>query len=172
MTFCEAFVVRFFPLLLSKDLLTMIDVNVPRASARKNPHTGQLRSRRILVVEDSLDSQGLIMFLLEQEGASVEVAENGRVAVDRVAETVTSGLGEEFDGIVMDLYMPVMDGYEATAELRRRGFAGPIIALTAHVQDEVRERSLAAGCDDYLTKPVDRQLLVNTLCRRLDIAAA
>ena len=136
--------------------------NTPPSNARP------LQSRRILLAEDSADAQRLIAFMLHQEGAIVEVAENGRIAIDRVAETTGNGLGEAFDVIVMDMHMPVMDGYEATAELRRQGFTAPIVALTAQVNPGDREKCLAAGCDDYLAKRVDRIQLIDSLVRALD----
>jgi len=131
------------------------------------PTVRPLQSRRILLVEDGPDAQRLLTFMLQQEGAIVEVAENGRIAVDRVIEAAGAGLGEDFDLIVMDMQMPVMDGYEATAALRRRGYIAPIVALTAYVMTGDRERCLAAGCDEYFTKPVDRPRFLNALGRVL-----
>ncbi len=113
----------------------------------------------ILYAEDGPDNQRLVSFLLRKAGAIVTIAENGRQAVDRIKG------GEHFDLILMDMQMPEMDGYEATRDLRKSGYEIPIIALTAHALADDRGKCLMAGCDDFLTKPVDRELLVAT-CRR------
>ncbi|MEZ6233492.1 MAG: ATP-binding protein [Phycisphaerales bacterium] len=112
---------------------------------------------RVLLVEDGEDNQRLIAFLLRKGGARVEVAENGQVGVE--AALRARERAEAFDLIFMDMQMPVLDGYAATRRLRERGYAGRIVALTAHAMDGDRERCLAAGCDDYETKPVSRERL-------------
>jgi len=91
-------------------------------------------------------------------GALVETADNGRVAVD-LALAARDG-GEPFDVVLLDMQMPVLDGYEAATMLRSSGYAMPIVALTAHVMAADQDKCLKAGCDDYATKPIDRKTLI------------
>jgi CheY-like chemotaxis protein len=112
-----------------------------------------LKGLCILLVEDAPDNQYLIGRILSQAGASIEMAGNGREALERAAQ-------HDFDLVLMDIQMPEIDGYEATRELRSRGFRAPILALTAHALTEERMRSLKAGCNDHLTKPIDRRSLI------------
>ena len=100
----------------------------------------------------------LVSVFLEKAGAKVETAENGRVAVEKAAARLKAG--KPFDLILMDMQMPEMDGYTATSELRKLGYPGPIIALTASAMLSDRERCLRAGCNEFLTKPVDRKQLL------------
>jgi signal transduction histidine kinase/CheY-like chemotaxis protein/HPt (histidine-containing phosphotransfer) domain-containing protein len=115
----------------------------------------------VLLAEDGLDNQLLISTHLTRAGARVTVAENGRIALEMAL--AASLAKEPFDVILMDMQMPEMDGYAATSELRRKGYTGPIVALTAHAMAGDRERCLAAGCTDYLTKPIGRSKLVNAV---------
>ena len=114
-------------------------------------HAPTMPAKRILLAEDNLVNQRLAVRLLEKEGHRVEVAENGREALQK-------WLGEPFDMILMDVQMPVMDGVEATMEIRRAERQSlthtPIIALTAHTSADDRERCLRSGMDGFLSKPV------------------
>lgn len=120
-----------------------------------------LDGRNILVAEDGPDNQRLMQFLLKKAGASATIAENGQVAMDLALSAEQDG--RPFDVILMDMSMPMKDGYQATAELRSRGYRRPIVALTAHAMPEDRDKCLRAGCDEYLTKPVNRHRLTETL---------
>ncbi len=118
---------------------------------------------RVLLAEDGRDNQLLISTLLRKAGAQVSLADNGLIAVEQALAAVARG--SAFDVIFMDMQMPELDGYGATARLRREGYQGTIVALTAHAMSGDRERCLSAGCTDFLTKPVDRARLIATLTR-------
>ncbi|MEE2674687.1 MAG: ATP-binding protein [Myxococcota bacterium] len=120
---------------------------------------------RILVVEDGEDNQRIIAFLLEEAGASVSIANNGQVGVEQACRARDSN--QPHDLILMDLQMPVMDGYEATRELRRVGIQTPIIALTAFATSRDQENCTRAGCNDFLSKPIEPERFLGTLERHL-----
>ncbi len=132
--------------------------------AEKQPTTCELNCC-ILLVEDGEDNQRLISFILTKAGAEVETAEDGKFGVEKAL--AARDQGEPFDVIVMDMQMPVMDGYEATRLLREKGYTGPIIALTAHAMEGDQEKCLRAGCDDYGAKPIDREKLLATIANYL-----
>ncbi|MGD8450368.1 MAG: ATP-binding protein [Phycisphaerae bacterium] len=120
---------------------------------------------RILLAEDGPDNQRLISAILRKLGAEVTVAPDGGVAVEQAL--MAREAGRPFDVILMDMQMPVMDGYGATRALRDQGYEEPIIALTAHAMAQDRDRCITAGCTDYASKPIDRTMLVETIRRHL-----
>ncbi len=119
-----------------------------------------LKGRKILVIDDSLDNQLLIEHLLTKMGAVVDCAENGDIGVKKA-------LKENYDLILMDVQMPVLDGHSATRILREKNFTHPIIALTAHAMNDDRQKCDEAGCTDYLTKPVNVSALIQTITKHL-----
>ncbi len=141
-----------------------LEIEAPTAEAAIAPAPAVQPDRRarVLLAEDGPDNQRLIRTLLRPR-ADVALAENGAEAL--VQALAARDSGEPYDLILMDMQMPVMDGYEATLRLRESGYTAPIVALTAHAMSGDRERCLAAGCDEYLTKPVDRARLFDCLAR-------
>ena len=117
-----------------------------------------LQGVRILLAEDGPDNQRLISYHLTNVGAQVDIACNGRIAVEKTHDAADAG--EPFDLILMDMQMPEQDGYSAASELRREGYTRPIVALTAHAMEGDREKCLDAGCNDYMSKPVKRATLL------------
>jgi two-component system sensor histidine kinase/response regulator len=141
----------------------------PRAIEGETEGTGQYRSldgARVLLVEDNATNRQIAVELLQSVGVEVDVAENGSVALEKLHVE-----GHNYDLVLMDIQMPVMDGYEATQRIRaERRFAElPIIALTAHALNEERQKALESGMNGQISKPIDPDLLFDTLeqyCRR------
>jgi CheY-like chemotaxis protein/HPt (histidine-containing phosphotransfer) domain-containing protein len=119
---------------------------------------GELRldGVRVLVVDDGETNRRLVRLLLQRVGATVESAENGKVAIELARRT-------PFDVILLDMQMPVMDGYSAARALREQGYAGAVIALTAHAMKGDREKCEQAGCTGFLSKPIDADVLMHTV---------
>jgi len=134
------------------------------AAQERPPAVTQL-SARVLLCEDGLDNQRLVGLLLRKAGADVTVADNGQIGLDKAIQAHKAE--QPFDVILMDMQMPVLDGYDATAKLRETGYTGPIIALTAHAMAHDRQKCLDAGCDGYVSKPIDRKELLATIARHM-----
>ncbi|MGE3776516.1 MAG: response regulator [Pirellulaceae bacterium] len=120
---------------------------------------------RILCADDGVENQRLIDFLLRKAGAEVTIVENGQLAVEQALAAEQAGC--PFDLILMDMNMPVLDGFDATRTLRSAGYTRPILALTAHTQAADREKCLSAGCDDFHPKPVQFDSLCAAIRRHL-----
>ncbi|MBX3443403.1 MAG: response regulator [Planctomyces sp.] len=132
-------------------------VALSESSASPLPPIGPAR---LLLVEDGETNRRLIRTMLRRHGVEIIEAENGR-------DGMRLALADDFDLILMDMQMPIMDGYTATAQLRAQGLLIPIVALTAHAMTGDAQRCAAAGCTDYLSKPIDEARLVRTLSRHL-----
>ena len=149
--------------------LPELDATPMPASAMLRPHrpadaASRLRGRRILLAEDNELNQLVAREILQGDaGAIVTVVDNGQEALDALAR-------ESFDLVLMDVQMPVMDGFEATVRIRRdpRHARLPIVAMTAHAQPADRERSLRAGMDEHVTKPFEPDQLFRTLADLLE----
>jgi len=111
---------------------------------------------KILLTEDSVDNQFLISQILSKAGADVEIAENGKVAIEKSKNM-------KFDIFLIDIQMPVMDGYSTIAELRKNGIREPMIALTANALREDRERSLLNGFNEHISKPINKNNLIKII---------
>ncbi len=135
-----------------------LDISKPerRRSCALASRLARLDGCRVLVADDCPDNRRLMLRLLEMAGAKVVTAEDGAKAVAAVLgdSIVDEPLRAGFDVILMDMQMPVLDGYQATRELRQRGYEGAIIAVTANAMSTDRQRCIDAGCDDYLAKPI------------------
>jgi PAS domain S-box-containing protein len=145
--------------------LTLPATHLPLSETE--PQVLPFSGRRILLAEDNPVNQKLATRLLQRLGAHVEVAPNGLVALQALRDA-------DFDAVLMDCQMPLLDGYEATRQLRTaesgvRNSKIPVIALTAHALATDRAKCLAAGMDDYLTKPINPNHLQKTLARALSV---
>ncbi len=136
--------------------------DVAKAEEKKisaaRPEDQELAGVKVLVIDDAPDNQHLLWRYLTKHGAIVQTVDNGLVGY-------RTALVGDFDIVLMDIQMPVMDGYTATSKLREAGYRKPVIALTAHAMNEVRKKALNVGYTDHLTKPINQAELIHTLIK-------
>jgi PAS domain S-box-containing protein len=132
------------------------------APARPSAKAGQLQGIKILLVEDSPDNQALISIYLSRAGASVDIASDGE-------QGCAMALGGDYDIVLMDVQMPILDGIGAVKKLRQSGYDKTIVALTAHAMKEERLRCLQAGFSDFLSKPIVREELISKVRAAKDL---
>ncbi len=140
--------------MISKDDVIPKNLNL----LSKIQHEGFLEGLKVLLVEDSLDNRILISTYLRDTGAIIETAVDGEKGVEIALKNLP-------DVTLMDIQMPIMDGHTAVRSLRSQGYSKPIIALTAHAMREERDKCFESGCNDYLTKPIVKNVLVDVLSR-------
>ncbi len=128
------------------------------AAAEAETFPGSLQGR-VLVAEDTPDTRLWVRSVLWLAGLDVDTVEDGQAAFEQAMAALERE--EPYDVILMDMQMPVLNGYDATARLREAGYAEPIVALTAHALEGERDACIRAGCNDYATKPIDREALVS-----------
>jgi CheY-like chemotaxis protein len=139
---------------------------VPGNQDRSDPPLSSIHlDCRILLADDALDGQVLVSRLLRKAGAEVTIVGNGKEAVKQALAAAAEG--KAFDVVLMDMQMPVMDGYTAARCLRSEGYGGIIIALTAHALVSDRAKCLEAGCDEHSPKPIKRAHLIETIRTQL-----
>ncbi|MGF1755417.1 response regulator, partial [Vibrio makurazakiensis] len=136
---------------------------VSRHSKQQTTNTHKLSNLHVLLTEDNEINQQIATELMEAEGITVTIANNGQEALDRLSDSQTQGF--RFDIIFMDLQMPIMDGYEASRRIRHNPAYNdiPLIAMTAHAMVEERERCISIGMNDHVSKPIDPDLLFSTI---------
>ncbi|MFO1433113.1 MAG: response regulator [Candidatus Competibacteraceae bacterium] len=150
--------------------LTDVERIAPRLEVTAAPLTTTPKIRlsgRILVVDDRHEIRYLAQRYLEEAGAEVELAADGWAALTAVATAEAEG--RPFTAVVLDMQMPGLDGYTVVRRLRARGFTRPILALTAHTMKGDREKCIAAGCDEYLGKPIERDQFLALLARLIQM---
>jgi CheY-like chemotaxis protein len=118
---------------------------------------------RILLAEDGRENQRLIIFLLKKAGASVDVADNGQIALEMLVKAEEEQ--RQYDLLLTDMQMPVMDGYALTVAVKQLKLKLPIVAITAHALEEDKQKCLDAGCNDYISKPISKTSLL-AVCQK------
>jgi CheY-like chemotaxis protein len=135
-------------------------LELPAPLAEAGGETRGLDGVSVLLVEDAEDIQSFLRTVLGRAGAHLQIATDGRSGVE-------TALSAPFDIVLMDLQMPVMDGYAAARALRSAGFTPPILALTAHSTKKELDGALGAGCSGYVTKPIRKERLLGAIAASL-----
>jgi PAS domain S-box-containing protein len=152
----------------SLDGVRMLESPTPPATGWTQPSSLEQEAPlhgRVLLAEDVADTCAVLRQILKRMNLELEIAEDGRVACEMAEKSQAEG--QPYDLILMDIQMPRMNGYEASRWLRQHGWKGPIVALTAYALVGDREKCLAAGCDDYVAKPIPTKGLREVLTRYL-----
>jgi CheY-like chemotaxis protein/HPt (histidine-containing phosphotransfer) domain-containing protein len=134
----------------------------PSGTSGDQAPNGSLHAR-VLLAEDTPDSRDLFVYYLEEAGVEVETVADGLAAYERTLAAAASGT--PFDVVLMDMQMPKLDGERATLRLRQVGYTGAVVALTAHAMGSEREKCLRAGCDAFVSKPVEPEELLAAVRR-------
>lgn len=156
---------------VESDVVTSLELVLPtevteRLSAVPDTQPAiKMAGRRLLVIDDSVDNQRIIRHYLEAAGAEVDIAESGYTGILLIHSAAAKNAA--YDAVLMDMQMPMLDGYEATARLRSEGCDLPIIAVTAFAMDGDRNKCLDSGCDEYVTKPIKRGELLQVVQSQL-----
>jgi signal transduction histidine kinase/CheY-like chemotaxis protein/HPt (histidine-containing phosphotransfer) domain-containing protein len=146
----------------TKDLIHKIPKNLHKAAPTHADSNQFTLSGSILLAEDTIDNQRLISMYIHKLGAHVDIANNGQEAID-------AALSRDYELILMDMQMPILDGMQAVKILRDKAYSKPIAALTANAMKKDMEFCINAGCDDFLAKPVDRKQFTELLKKYLTV---
>lgn len=147
------------PTTKNKDPKSTSSDTTRRLATKPHPLTGV----RVLVAEDGVDNREILNVVLEHAGAQVTAVTNGQEALDIIK--INRGLSQPFHCLLLDMQMPVLDGYQTIQALRERGDSIPVIALTAYAMPTDRKKCLEAGCNEYLSKPFSTTTLINNIHR-------
>jgi two-component system sensor histidine kinase/response regulator len=149
------------PAALDQAIAEMRGEKMAEPDTHTQPLAGRLPGMRVLVVEDNQINQEVATYLLIHAGASVDIAADGRIAVTMLAENP-----QRYDAVLMDIQMPVMNGYQATVAIRKMGLTQlPVVAMTANALEDDLQQAIAVGMNGHVAKPIDVDNLIDTLLR-------